>query len=250
MNVTNLAVKQSGKHGTAPLQNIKILDSLIRVARDRAEHLPGIVSFTGPSGFGKSTAAGYAAAEHSAIYVEIRSMWTKKALLEAILRTMGLPPGRNSYQMLDTISEELTLSQRPLIIDEFDHAIERGLIEMVRDIYEQSKSPIVLIGEERLPQKLKRFERFHGRIMEWAQAQPINVEDAMSLNRHYAPQVMIHEDLLALLVAEAKGSARRMVTNIDRIAKFSIDEGLSTISAKQWGGRPIHTGQAPKERAF
>lgn len=252
MNAQQLNVKKiyNNNHGTAPLRNLTILDTMVFNAKNRAEHLPGIVSLSGPSGFGKSTAAAYVAAKHQAYYIECRSTWTRKAFLEAVLRQMGIQPAATVYQMMDQASEEMALSQRPLILDEFDNAVDRNLVELVRDLYEQSKCPIILIGEERLPQKLQKWERFHGRIMDWAQAEPADVSDAAALNRHYAGDITVEEDLLKILVAEARGSVRRIVTNLDRIAQFARDDGLKSVNAKQWGQRPLHSAQPPKTRGF
>lgn len=233
----------------APLRNLALLDGLVRRARERAEHLPGIVTFSGPSGFGKSTAAGYVAGKHQAYYIEIRSTWTRRALLEAMLRQMGVEAARNQYKMADQVSEELALSQRPIILDEFDNAVERGLVELVRDIYEQSRAPVLLIGEERLPQKLQKWERFHGRILQWEQAQPANLSDAQALARHYAPGIEIADDLLAHLVAQAAGSARRIVTAVSRIAEVAGGEGLARVDRAAWGERPINTAM-PAIRRF
>jgi len=208
------------------------------------------VTFSGPSGFGKSTAAGYIAGKHQAYYVECRSTWTKKAFLEAILRQIGIEPQSTVYRMTDQVSEELACSQKPIIMDEFDNAVDRNLVELVRDLYEQSKAPFVLIGEERLPQKLQKWERFHGRIMDWAQAQPADIDDAKSLVQHYTSGLIVEDDLLQLLVDQARGSVRRIVTNLDRINKFARGEGLKQIGLNDWGKRPLHVSQAPATRRF
>lgn len=251
MNVSKLDVKKMHNAGSAPLRNLRTLDDLVVKAINRPMHLPGIVNFSGPSGFGKSTAAAFIAAKYGAYHVEIRSTWTKKSLLESLLKTMGIPAGATVNQMLNQVSEELSLSQRPLIFDEFDYAVAKeGLVDLVRDIYEQSMAPIVIIGEEKLPQKLQRWERFHGRIMEWAKAEPAGLDDAKALNRHYAPEVTAQDDLLEVLVGEARGSVRRIVTNLDRIAYFARSEGLKSIGRKEWGDRPLHTSTPPRTREF
>lgn len=250
MTVVELGVNQMERNYAAPLRNITVLEALVLAAQKRPDHLPGIVSFSGPSGFGKSTAAASIAANHEALYIEVRSTWTKKAFLEALLRQMGIEPKKTVYQMMDQVSEELACSQQPLIIDEFDHAIDRNLVEMVRDIYEQSKTAVVLIGEERLPQKLQKWERFHGRIMEMAQAQAASIDDARCLAEHYIPALTVKDDLLALLVEKARGSVRRIVTNLERINKFARAEGLTEIGRDDWGGRDIHEGKAPVPRDF
>lgn len=251
MTPSKLEVNKNKKvHGTAPLRNILMLDELIRRAINREDHLPGIVGFSGPSGFGKSTAAAFIAAKHQAYYIEVRSTWTKKAFLEQLVRLMGAAPKKIVHEMADQAVDELGRSQRPLIIDEFDNAVERGLIELVRDIYEQAKSPIVIIGEERLPLKVKKWERFDGRILDWAQAQPADFSDARALNMHYTPDIAVNDDLLEKVVKASNGSVRRIVTNLDRIATFSRLEGLKKIGLAEWGTQPIHTGSAPKMREW
>lgn len=237
-------------HGAAPLRNIQILEELLLRSVNREPHLPGIVTFSGPSGFGKSTAVAYVASHHQAIYVEVRSVWTKKAFLEAALQQLGLQPAKTIATMADQVSQELAMSQRPLMIDEADNLVDRNLVELVRDLYEQSKAPVVLIGEELLPQKLKRWERFHGRVMDWAQALPADANDVRALVRHYAPDIELRDDLVERLVRDAHGSVRRIVTNIDRIAYVARAEDIKVIGLKDWGARPLHSATPPQARKF
>lgn len=253
MSVTNLKVNDktktpSGMGMTAALRNISILDSLALQVIERPDHLPGIVTFSGPSGFGKSTAAAHVAGRHQALYVEVRSTWTRRALLEAILQSMGIKAGATICKMVDQVSDELATSQRPIILDEFDNAVAQNLVELVRDIYEQSKAPFILIGEEMLPQKLQKWERFHGRIMDWAQAQPANLDDARILNRHYARDIKVEDDLLSVLVEQARGSVRRIVTNLERIATVARGLGIEKINRSDWGDRELHTAIPPQAR--
>lgn len=251
MKATLHQLKPQRAHGAAHLRNIDVLEELLLRSVNRESHLPGIVTFSGPSGFGKSTAVGYVAAKYNAAYVEVRSVWTKKAFLDSILRyTMGIKPAATVSGMADQVSEELAQSQRPLMLDEGDNLIERNLVELVRDIYEQSKAPIVLIGEELLPQKLKRWERFHGRVMDWAQALPADESDARILVKHYTPEITLKDDFIERLVREANGSVRRIVTNLDKIAYVARGEGWQEIGLKEWGKRPLHSATPPQARKF
>ena len=149
-----------------------LLDELVIRAMDRPQHLPGIIGFSGHSGFGKSTAAAYVAARRQADYIEVRSIWKQKAFLEELVALLRLSPERTIYRMMKQVVGAMVTSGRPLIIDEFDHAIDNNLVEIVRDIYEQTGSTIVLIGEEKMPRKLKQWERFDGRIFDWLQEIP------------------------------------------------------------------------------
>lgn len=246
MNVKQNQMMITG--GAAPLENLQILNLLTMQVRDRAMHLPGIVIFYGPSGFGKSTAAAFISARYQSIYIEVRSTWTKKSLLEAILHAIGIKPGKSVAAMADQVADELATSQRIIILDEFDNAVDRNLVELVRDLYEQSKAPFILIGEELLPQKLLKWERFHGRIMRWAQAQPATLDDAVVLNKHYANDIEINSDLLKTLVEQSRGSVRRIVTNIEIISQFARTDGLQKIGLSEWNGRELHMANPPVPR--
>jgi hypothetical protein len=238
--------------GVALTANVALLDELIRGLLDSAEHLPRLGVFSGPSGYGKSIAAAFAAGEHRAYYVECRSTWTKRYFLQMILRQQGREREISTRtvipEMVEMVAEELALSCRPLIVDEMDYVVERGLVELLRDVYEQSQAAIVLIGEELLPQKLAKFERFHGRIQAWAQAQPCRLPDARELARFYCPDVAVRDDLLERLVAAAFGSARRVCVNLEQIRRFARTAGLSAIGLAEWAGRELHSGLPPKPR--
>jgi hypothetical protein len=236
--------------GTAPLKNITLMLGLVNRLQRRAPGLPGLGCFSAPSGFGKSFASAHAAGQFRAYYVEIRSSWTRKALTGAILRQMGIVPAKTVYEQGEQIAEQLALSHRPLILDEVDHAVDRGLIETIRDIYEQSQASIILVGEEMLPTKLQRWERFHGRILEWVQAAACDLSDAQQLARLYCPRVTIEDDLLTMLVTKAHGSVRRVVVNIDRIREHAHAAGLRSIGLADWADRPLYTGDAPRGRSF
>ncbi|MBN0602975.1 AAA family ATPase, partial [Pseudomonas aeruginosa] len=103
----------------------------------------------------------------------------------------GIKPGATLPEMADQIAEELAASGRPLIIDEMDNLVASGQVELIRDLYESSQASILLIGEEWLPTKLKKYERFHGRILSWIPAQPVSMDDARELVKIYSSSVVI-----------------------------------------------------------
>lgn len=235
--------------GVAAIGNLALCRVAVRRALDRSNGLPGLVVFHGPSGYGKSVSANYLANEMRAYYVQAKSVWTRKAFLTAILREMSIKPAATVSEMVDQVAEELAASNRPLMVDEFDHVVDRGHVELVRDLYEASGAAILLIGEEGLPQSLKKWERFHGRVLAWVPAQPANLADAHSLRAIYASDVSISDDLLARVVAVAHGSVRRVAVNLDLIQSEALNEGRDSADLAWWGRRELYTGEAPKRRA-
>ncbi|WP_286695011.1 AAA family ATPase [Spongiibacter sp. UBA1325] len=235
-------------NGIADTANLSICDVALERAITRTHSLPGLVCMFGPSGFGKTVAAIYAANRHRAFYVQAKSVWSKKATLKAILFEMGIKPAYTIPEMLDQVAQELAQSGRPLMIDEMDHIVERNNVELIRDIYEASQAPILLIGEEQLPTKLKKWERFHGRVLAWVPAQPVTLDDARKLVSIYAPAINVTDDLLDMLVDLSAGSVRRIAVNLELINETAIAEGIDEASRDTWGRRELYTGEAPKRR--
>lgn len=236
--------------GMAKIANISLCDIALERATSRTSGLPGMVCFYGPSGYGKSVSAAWIANHRDAYYVQARSLWTKKHTLQAIADAMEMKYDRRMTvpALADAIAGELAGSGRPLIIDEMDHLVANNSVELVRDIYEACQGSIMLIGEEMLPTKLKKHERFHGRILNWVPAQPVSMADALELVPIYCKDVVISEDLLEHVVALANGSVRRVVVNLELIRDSALTLGRDSMNRSTWGSRELYTGEPAKAR--
>jgi DNA transposition AAA+ family ATPase len=235
---------------TAQIHNLE----LVRIAAERLASrnaaLPGIAVLYGPAGYGKTTAALAVANENRSYFVQMRSAWGRKALLEKVLIEMAIKPLGTIPQMLDQVCAQLGSSGRMLILDEFDYCTKNdSMIELVRDIYEGSQATLLLLGEEQLPGKLKRWERFHSRVLSWIPAQPISVADAAQLAPIYCPGVAVASDMLQHLVDISGGSVRRVSVNLNGIADAAAVEGWAEVALADWGNRPLYTGEAPRRGA-
>lgn len=221
---------------------------------------PGLVVLSGPSVYGKSIAAACIKARHPSYYVQADDFWTKKTMLIAISRSLGLLYYRGKGEskreywpeisvMADAIKAQLEQSGRILIIDEFDYVVDKNLVESVRSLYEGSKAAILIIGEEALPQKLEQWERFHGRILDWFSAEPVSFADAREMARAKCPGVTVADDLLEHLVKIAEGSTRRVSNNLGSIYDESANQGWIRVDLVTWGARKLQTGKAPRRGA-
>ena len=76
----------------ANINNLSLVSVAMERLVNRLDGLPGLGVLYGPSGFGKTTATVAVANETRAYYVQLRSAWSKKTLLEKICFEMGLPP--------------------------------------------------------------------------------------------------------------------------------------------------------------
>jgi chromosomal replication initiation ATPase DnaA len=235
-------------NSVAPLRNVAALVALIDRVQKRSHGLPGMATFYGPSGFGKTTAAVYAANRFQAYTVQIKSTWRSKKFCQAILQDLAIKPAKTTADMVDQISEELARSGRPLLIDEADFLVGHGNIEIVRDIHESSGATVILIGEELLPQKLQQWERVHGRMLDWVAAQPGDIGDVGHLAPIYCPGIDVADDLRGYLLDVSARSIRRICINLERVGEFARVRGLTRIARADWGKGDFFTGQAPSPR--
>ncbi len=230
----------------AALQNVGIITLAIKKTISRPDYLPGLVVVYGPSGYGKTVASSYAAANLKAYYVSAKAIWTRKIMLQSILAEMGIPAGKTVAQMFEQVCEHLSCSGKILIIDEYDYCVDcKGLMALTRDIYDTSEAPIVLIGEEKLPSKLSKEERFHNRILDWIPALPASFDDAVKLRELYCDKVNIADDLLEKVWKISEGRVRRIVVNLNKIQDTVLADGKSSVNLISWGKRELVKGEAP-----
>lgn len=229
----------------APLANVALLMAAMCRAQDSATP-ERLLVLHGHAGWGKTTAAGYAANKLRGYRVECCNHWGRKALLAAILYEMGIPAGHSVNEMFNQAVEQLAKSGRPLIVDEADHLVKNSCIELVRDIHDKSGAVVLLCGEEMLPKKLERWARVHSRVLEFVAAMPADVNDVTTLARLYCPGVEIGADWLKELHNQTGGNTRYVCHNLHRARHEA--EHLPAITLQNWGNRGWHTGKSPEAR--
>lgn len=243
-----MARKMDLGNSIRPLKNVAALAALIRRLETRAFGLPGMAAFYGPTGLGKTYAACHAGVALDAIHVAVQKLWTKKTLMTAILRELSIVPSRTMAEMMMQVNEGLAIAGRTLIVDETDYAIERDMIEIIRDMHDGSHVPVILIGMELLPQKLRKWELVDGRMLDWVAAQPADLRDARLLAHVYAEGIEVDDALLAHIVEINKGSVRRISVDLAHVLEKSRQLGAKSMTLDAWGEAPFLRGQAPGPR--
>lgn len=238
-----------GKEGAyAPISNVGLAGQALGRAIDRDPMLPGIVCLYGPSGYGKTQAAAYCANKYRGIYVECRSFFKAKSLMESLSQEAGLRKVHTVAAMFGQLVEELALSRRPIIIDEVDHIVGATTLQVIRDLHDAAGCAVLLIGEENLHRELARTERFHNRVLQWVPAVAATLGDARTLTRYYSPAVEIADDLLKYFHKKTGANVRRLCVNLHNAQALALSQGWKTIDLAQWGDHEVYTGDAPPRR--
>ncbi len=228
----------------APLTNVRAFAAMLEQLVERHPSLPGIGVFYGPSGFGKTVAATQAINRFNAVCIEVGFSWTSRVLVDAILRELELARTATVAEGVQAVIQALGEQGRPLIIDEADHLLQKRTIELAREIHDRTGVPIALIGEEQMPAKMTRWERFHNRVLVWEPAQRATMADLKLLAQIYCDGVEIDEMLLARLLKECAGVVRRLSVNLARMREEALRRGADRLTLADWSDQPLWTGQA------
>ncbi len=234
----------------APLRNVTMFLELVERQLAQPPHIDRLGVFSGPSGYGKTQAAVYAANRHAAYYVECGYSWTQKTFTDAVLHELSGHSKKGSVaDKVQEVIRVLAVDPRPLIVDESDHLVKKSIIDIVREIHDKTMTPIILIGEEELPNKLAEFERAHNRVSSWVLAQPTDIADARELAGCYCRDVEIEDALLEEIVERTYGVTRRVVANLQQVLEESRKTGNRIVTLADFDPEKIVTGNPPRRKA-
>ena len=154
--------------------------------------LSGFILAYGQAGRGKSVAAdGYHISRTTGAYVRVWQNWSQSAFLQRLLfEVRGSKedmPRINGNRCKEIIVQLLKDRKQPLFIDEADR-LKIDRIEDLRDIYEMTGVPVILIGEEGLLGLLSERRRIWSRVP----TEKLLEEVRAALDRH----IVINHDLL------------------------------------------------------
>lgn len=239
--------------GPVPIKNVAAFMAMTQRLIDRDPALPGFAVCHSYSGLGKTWASIFTQNRTGALRVEVGDSWTRRSFLAAVLTELGRAPTAKRATVPDMAREAIGLMgddpRRPLIVDEADKLVDKGFIELVRELQERSGAPVILIGEEKLPTKLLAIERMHNRVLDWFAAQPCDLDDARQLANAFAPKLTVDDDLLAAIVTQSMGRARRIVVNLSRAVEQARNKGKHRIDLGLWGDASFFTGEPPLTRS-
>jgi Cdc6-like AAA superfamily ATPase len=233
----------------AQVKNIRKVWRAAETLRTRSVGVPGIGLIWGPTGYGKTTAITWLANQPrvNAVYVRAMATWTPSSMLAAMMRELDADPKNRCSAMVDHIVRRLAQEDRPLFVDEADYlADNRKLLDTLRDLHDMSTTPLILIGMKDFQRRVMAREQLAGRISQWLEFEPADLEDARTLVDEVC-DVKVGDDLLAAMHRAAQGSMRGMVVAISRIESWARAENKPSVSMKEWGDRPFTFSSAPKK---
>lgn len=183
----------------------------------------------GRAGRGKTTAAERIFAQNPrTVYVLYHEDWPYNELLREItFRLCGERP-RLRQKCFDMIQGELSAMRRIIMVDEADR-MNLKCLNVLRNIHDVCKVPILLIGEEVLARNLARERRLISRVRCMMSFEAVSQADvAVFFNQAMGQK--LSPEMAARLLKAASGDFRRVLTAAVRAERLMKSTGLNTIT--------------------
>lgn len=231
------------KHVLAITKNVRHFQAAMSDLCDRALGVEGMGLLYGQAGEGKSTIIAHTANLTDGVYLRANSSWTMLSMLQILVTELGGSPKNRCAPMMAWCFDKLRGGVRPIFIDEADYLFRhKELLDSLRDIYDETGTPVVLIGMENIARSIESKGRFARRISAWIEFKGIDREDARTLADTVA-EVIIEDDLLDHLHREARANIGRMVVGLSRIERFAKTSGIQNVSKEDWSDRKLFYDQ-------
>lgn len=175
-------------------------------------------------GLGKTFSLEKVAVKYNAVLLRALHTWRPKSMLERLCEEMGLDKSGTSSQLYSRLVEDLRSKRRTIIIDEVDALLPSRnfeMLEILRDIHDETGVIIFFVGMEESNAKMKRHRHFYSRIFEFVKFKPVVFEDVEKYCKTYSDQVEISADLIEFFASTYPNlrQIRKLLTDLETVAK-------------------------------
>lgn len=191
--------------------------------------IPKMALVYGDHGLGKTHSIIWWATRNNAVYVRANNEMTQCALLKEISSELGHRPYYLMQDNLDTIIKHLKREPQIIIIDEVDYLIgNKNVIEVLRDIQDNTGSPIVLVGMGAVDKKIARFKHFEDRLYKKLKFEHFSADEIAEILEELT-DLKFSEDAITYL-ATRTDQFRQLVKLINKLEKFSETNGINEFT--------------------
>lgn len=206
----------------------KLMESFARL-EDLPPTAPRMGLGFGNFGLGKSFSLERIAAKRNAILLRAVQTWSKKQFLEKLCIELALDTSGGSGRMYERVIEDLRREHRVIIIDEIDALLRSekiSVLELLRDIHDETSITLYFIGMEDANAKLKRHRHYYSRVVELVEFKPIGTDDIKKFCE--LSDVKITDDLIAFFATKYP-NLRQIKVLLTRLEKECLVQDIDEV---------------------
>ena len=211
-------------------QNVLEFRNKVGALEDVNNGEPGFALVFGQAGRGKTETTRNYHALYGGVFLRVMQGWTQCSFLQELCyQVCGLRP-RSSSACKSKIVDALDATPQTIFVDEADR-LHVDRIEDLRDIFDVTGSPVVLIGEQELRGLLGTRRRIWSRVKQVVEFQRVTEEDVAILAAEAAGLDIVPE-ACAHIVRHADGDFRLVWSFISQLEQAAKTHGQHVIETE------------------
>ncbi|MBN1932098.1 MAG: ATP-binding protein [Desulfobacterales bacterium] len=212
---------------------------MARSLQSRDSGVPGLGLVYGPPGLGKTRTfisltdmiAKEVGSHRRPVFIRALANDTPRSFLKNLVIELGVEPGyyaQDLYSQAETVLKEYP---RLIVVDEIDRLISNWkAIETLRDLTDQTGSPIIMIGMGDCERKLARFAHLYYRMKAHIlHFKPLTIEGV----RNFVDQICevdLDDSAISIIHEITGGRIGEIIPEILRSERISRTNDITTIS--------------------
>lgn len=206
-------------------KNVKRFVSLMEELQKLPPNIPKLALVYGEHGLGKTHSIIWWATRNDAIYVRANNEMTQNGLLKAIVEELGERAYFYMQENYNLILKHLKQNPQIIIVDEVDYLVgSKNVIEILRDIQDNTEVPIILVGMGVMDKKIARFKHFEDRIYKKLKFEHFSPDDIKEILEQIT-EIKFTEDAI-LYLSTRTNQFRQLVKLLEKIEKLSQRNGI------------------------
>jgi DNA transposition AAA+ family ATPase len=216
-------------------KNVKRLHAGLDTVLRRQVGVEQMMLVKGIPGTGKSEALlhwklQHGSEERQVPYVRADKLSTARSILDDIVTELGELPAFKARDVMSQITARLSEAPRPIIVDEVDYLIQRGQIEILRDVHDKARVPVILVGMDNVDKKLMRFPPLYDRITSIVPFQPLDRDDIREMADAVC-DVAVDDSAVGYIHERSDGKLRRITILLYKAERIARANDLKSICA-------------------
>jgi DNA transposition AAA+ family ATPase len=203
-----------------------------------------MIAIYGVAGTGKTTAGQwltrnrrlYTEVQGTTAYVRSCPFLSNYAFADTLLKSLGQSES-SLIRAMNLLTTKLEYGD-VLVVDECDY-LSDSCLEILRTIHDITGATVIMIGEYGFYGKLSKHARLLDRTTH-LEFKPLDLGDVSLLAKNRC-KVELAPDLLASLLNETEGNARRLTTALALIEKRCSSKNWKSCNLATWGDHPFRS---------
>ena len=217
-------------------KNVKKFVGLMEDLKKLPPNIPKLALVYGDHGIGKTKTLLWWATKNDAIYIRANNDITQNGLLKIIMEELEIKPYWNMQDNFNAILKQLRIDPKIIIVDEVDYLIGyKNAIEILRDIQDNTGSPIVLSGMCLVDKKISRLKHFEDRLFKKLKFEHYNEEDLKDILNQIT-DLEFSDDAITYL-ATRTNQFRKIVQTLEQLEKQAKTNQFNVITEDILKGR-------------